>query len=160
MAIIAHIDDRQALREQVLHHPLWKTVFDWLATLDENTPAGEHTLDRQTRIKATIVATLTHAWDGRSEAHRNFIDVHFCLHGIESIYYAPTSRCLEDKPYNPETDTVMMKLRTYGYHEVKASPGTIVIFFPKDAHAPLLNHTNSPIHIKKAIVKVPLHALH
>ena len=161
MAIIAHIDHRQALREQVLHHPFWKTVLDWLATLDDNTPAGEHTLDRQTPINATVVETLTHSWNGRSEAHRNFIDVHFCLRGVETIYYAPICHCLEDKPYDQKTDTAMLRLRTMGYHEVKATPGTIVIFFPEDAHAPLLNPStsDSPLPVKKAIVKIPLPAL-
>jgi len=158
MAIIAHIDHRQALREQVLHHPLWKTVLDWLATLDGNAPAGKHTLDRQIPIDATVVETSTRSWDGRFEAHRDFTDVHFCLCGRETIYYAPAGDCLEDKPYDPGTDTTMLKLRSGEHHQVKATSGTIVILFPEDAHAPLLD-TDFPTPVKKVIVKVPLEAL-
>lgn len=161
MAIITHIADRQALREQVLHHPLWKTVLDWLATLDGNTPAGKYALDHQIPIDATVVAASTHDWDRRFEAHRNLIDAHFCLRGKETIYYAPACDCFEDKPYDPSTDTAMLRLRLGEYHQVKATPGTIVILFPEDAHAPLLGTTtpNSPAPVKKAIVKIPLQAL-
>jgi len=85
------------------------------------------------------------------EAHRKYIDIHCVIEGTEQIGWRGIDRCGRvDSPYSTEKD-----FQTF--HEIPESwlvlsPGTIAIFFPEDAHAPMV--AAGIVH--KAVIKVAI----
>ena len=71
------------------------------------------------------------------EAHRRYIDVHVSLDGTDGIGWAPLDMLLtEDAPFDGERDFVCYREPHLSIHLVTA--GSLAVFFPEDAHAPLL----------------------
>lgn len=159
MAIIFGIDDRQALREQVLYHPVWKTVLDWLAQLDKNTEPGEHTLDARQGIIATVVEDRPQKdLDQPFEAHMANVDVHFCLLRTEVIHCAPTGQAESQGEPDMDKDVTFYSANT-PYSDLFMLPGHVAIFFPEDAHRPLQSQPGRNRPVRKVIVKIPVKAL-
>ncbi|MFH1354394.1 MAG: YhcH/YjgK/YiaL family protein [bacterium] len=158
MAIIFDIDDRQALREQVLYHPIWKTVLDWLSQLHGDATPGEHTVDKDEKVIATIIESPLRAIPyAPFEAHLANIDVHYCLKGHEIINHKPTTRV---KQYRQDAGKDVTFHSGHNRHsDILMSPGLIAIFFPEDAHRPLQKTHLPNDSVKKVVVKVPLIAL-
>lgn len=85
------------------------------------------------------------------EAHRKYIDIQYVISGDEEMGYKPVTECRQEKEaYNPEKDVVFFKDTPDRW--IKVPAGSFIIFFPQDAHAPLVS--SSEIH--KAVVKVKL----
>lgn len=84
------------------------------------------------------------------EAHRRYIDVQLVLEGTEGMGWAPL-RCLstETEPYDAERDIVFFREPPVSVHQL--SPGYLVVFFPEDAHAPLLGDGHR---VHKCVFKV------
>jgi len=87
--------------------------------------------------------------DAPLEAHRKYIDIHYCIDGEERIGWRGTSTCKHPgKPYDPETDFMTFTDPVESW--VVLTPGWFAIFFPTDAHAPMVS--KGVVH--KAVVKV------
>lgn len=85
------------------------------------------------------------------EAHRKYIDIQYVISGNEEIGYKPTAECSKEKePYNSEKDIVFFNDTPDKW--IKVPAGSFIIFFPQDAHAPLVS--SGELH--KAVVKVKL----
>ncbi|MDP4210863.1 MAG: YhcH/YjgK/YiaL family protein [Bacteroidota bacterium] len=84
------------------------------------------------------------------EAHENYADIQFLVSGKEKMGYAPLETTTVKEAYNAEKDIVI--LNASGDY-VTATPGTFIIFFPKDAHAPCIAIGKSAP-VKKVVIKV------
>jgi len=83
------------------------------------------------------------------EVHDSYIDVHILLSGEEVMGWRDRSRChADDAVYDQERDIAFLSESPEVF--ISLTPEQFVIFFPHDAHAPMIG--NGPI--KKAIVKV------
>ena len=72
----------------------------------------------------------------RLEAHRKYIDIHFCLEGKEVIGWSHVDDCLNVvKEYDKDKDIEFYSDKPASWTEVRNN--TFGIFFPHDAHAPL-----------------------
>lgn len=75
--------------------------------------------------------------EAKLEAHRKYVDLQFLVAGSEEIGWSPESICHQEvSPYNEEKDIVFYKDPVREF--LKLSPGYFAIFFPQDAHAPLI----------------------
>lgn len=88
--------------------------------------------------------------DAKLEFHRNYIDIHFTIEGKDTIGWRATKDCKEiATSYDNEKD--------YGFYSdtpdcwVTVKPGNFAIFFPEDAHAPLVYEEGI---IRKAVIKI------
>jgi YhcH/YjgK/YiaL family protein len=88
---------------------------------------------------------------GRWEAHRNYIDVHYLVEGQERIGFASV-RSLELDEYVPEKD--FQALHGHG-NRLDLFPGFFAMFLPGDAHMPGLA-TSSAQRVRKVVLKVKL----
>ncbi len=89
--------------------------------------------------------------EGRLEAHRKYIDIQFVIAGVEEMGWKARSRCQRPQhQYDPEKDIEFFADVPNSY--VTVHPGEFVIFFPDDAHAPLIG--TGVVH--KVVIKVPL----
>jgi YhcH/YjgK/YiaL family protein len=73
---------------------------------------------------------------------------HYIINGTKEMGWRPVSICTQvDQAYDTERDIGFFKNAPESW--TKVSPGSFVIFFPEDAHTPLVS--NGEIH--KAVLK-------
>lgn len=85
----------------------------------------------------------------KHEAHDRYVDIQVCVSGGESFGWSYRPDCKNIKTaYNPEKDIVFYADKPDTYVAIK--PGQFAVFFPEDAHAPLVGSGE----IKKVVVKV------
>jgi biofilm protein TabA len=89
--------------------------------------------------------------EARLEAHRQYIDIQFVIGSVEEMGWKSRTLCRElCSPYDPARDIEFFR-DTPDSH-VTVHGGEFVIFFPDDAHAPLIG--TGEVH--KIVIKVPL----
>ncbi|MEJ2705542.1 MAG: YhcH/YjgK/YiaL family protein [Sedimentisphaerales bacterium] len=87
--------------------------------------------------------------EAKLEAHRKYIDIQYVIGGTDEMGWKPTAHCkLVNTPYDAEKDIGFFNDEPTTWTPVPA--GWFTIFFPCDAHAPLVS--NAEIH--KAVLKV------
>jgi biofilm protein TabA len=83
------------------------------------------------------------------EAHRRYIDIHVCTAGVENIGWRATNDCgAPDKGYDEEKDFITFSDEPQSWATLV--PGSFAIFFPEDAHAPMVSDGI----VTKAVAKV------
>lgn len=89
------------------------------------------------------------------EAHRQYVDIQFVLSGTDEMGWKPRAACSTPAgSYDPGRDIEFFTDRPDAWIPVK--PGQFAVFFPEDAHAPLVGE--GAIH--KVIVKVAVSTGH
>jgi len=87
--------------------------------------------------------------EAKLEAHRNYIDIQYVIAGADDIGFKPTAGCkLVDTSYDADNDIEFFNDQPDSWTQVPA--GSFVIFFPQDAHAPLVS--SGEIH--KVVLKI------
>lgn len=87
--------------------------------------------------------------EAKLEAHRKYIDIQYVIAGADEMGWKPTADCKAiDTEYNADDDIMFFNDSPDSWTEVPA--GSFVIFFPQDAHAPLVG--SGQIH--KAVLKI------
>jgi YhcH/YjgK/YiaL family protein len=83
------------------------------------------------------------------EVHDSYIDIQLPLEGIETFGWRDRMYCEEiAQPYNEAEDITCFAEEAAAFFTV--APPNLVIFFPTDAHAPLIGNGT----LKKIVVKV------
>ena len=89
--------------------------------------------------------------EARLEAHRRYIDIQYVIAGVEEMGWKAHSRCQRPHgQYDAEKDIEFFSDVPDSYITVR--PGEFVVFFPDDAHAPLIG--TGEVH--KVVIKVPV----
>lgn len=133
-------------------HPLFKKLFDYVKTHDIlNTPCGRIDIDGDNLYINNVNPECIPAEKQVLEVHRDYIDVQILLQGKETIGWKALEDSKEEvKPYEKEGDCALYSdTPTTWIHLV---PGQVAIFFPEDAHAPVIGEGK----IRKMIAKVKL----
>ncbi|HUW06674.1 MAG TPA: YhcH/YjgK/YiaL family protein [Williamwhitmania sp.] len=85
--------------------------------------------------------------EAKLEVHRRYIDLQLLMEGNEEIGWCPLSLChQETTPYDEEKDIAFYRDSPRDF--LKLTPGYFAVFFPDDAHAPLIGED-----IKKMVFK-------
>ena len=114
-------------------------------------------------IYVMVQTGITKAHDEANfEAHREFIDIHVPIEGVESIGYTPLDDRLSPGGGRPEYDPSIGDDVTFARFKspdemsiVRLVEGMYAIFEPDDVHMPRLQ-TDGPSHLRKLVVKVPV----
>jgi YhcH/YjgK/YiaL family protein len=131
-------------------HPLFSRAFDYIRSTDLFALAP----GRYNILGEDLIAIVEHL-PGRTremaklEAHRRYIDIQMVLDGVEEMGWKPLADC-----YNPVSEHSIERDICF-FHDAAASwistpPDHFCIFFPEDAHAPLVSSGD----IKKVIFKL------
>ncbi|MFH0953756.1 MAG: YhcH/YjgK/YiaL family protein, partial [Verrucomicrobiota bacterium] len=112
-------------------------------------PPGRHEVDSD-RVYAVVGKDTGRGRQGaRLEAHRKYIDIQFVVAGHEVIGWEDLRNCRSRRRgYDREKDIEFFTGEPARW--VTVPPGSLAIFFPEDAHAPLAGE--GPVH--KVVVKV------
>ncbi|MFH0909965.1 MAG: YhcH/YjgK/YiaL family protein [Planctomycetota bacterium] len=131
-------------------HPGLAQAFAFLRNADPAAlPEGRNEIDGD-RLFALVVRAEGKGRSGaRLEAHRDYLDIQYCVRGGECIGWEDAALCAEESEgYDLEKDLEFFRGEPAAWIDVPS--GTFGIFFPEDAHAPLGG--TGPLH--KIVVKV------
>ena len=131
-------------------HPLFPRAFEFMRNTDLLSLAPERypIIDKQLFVIVENVPGRTRA-DAKLECHRKYIDIQLVLAGTDEMGWKALADCIDPvSDYSAEKDIQF-------FHDAPATwiatpPGAFCIFFPDDAHAPLVSSGN----IRKAIFKI------
>lgn len=136
-------------------HPLFPRAFDYIRDTDLYALAP----GRYPIVGDDLFAIVEHV-PGRTraaaklECHRKYIDIQLVLEGIDEMGWKPLADC-----HNPVSDYSAEKDIRF-FHDAPAAwiatpPDAFCIFFPEDAHAPLVGAGR----IRKVIFKIAVSAV-
>lgn len=139
----------QADRYSTLH-PLFARAFDYLRStdLDALTP-GRHDIDgAQLFALVEDCAGRTRA-EAQLECHRRYIDIQLVLAGVDEMGWRPLAGCVAPSTdYDAARDIRFFDDAPESW--IATPPGSFCLFFPDDAHAPLV----SAGRIRKVVLKI------
>ncbi len=131
-------------------HPLFTRAFDYIRNTDlqASTPGVHDIIDKQLFVIVEAADGRTRA-EAKLECHRKYIDIQLVLAGIDEMGWKPLSDCHQPiADYNSERDIQFFDDVPVSWIAVPA--GAFCIFFPEDAHAPLVSSSR----IRKLIFKI------
>jgi biofilm protein TabA len=148
------VDRLEEAKQYCRLHPGFDAAFDLLTS----TPYDELGPGRHEVMGESLVLIIDHVETsrpdaGRLEAHRKYIDVQYIIPGKEAVAqefgWRPTATCGKAAvPFDKEKDIVFFADKPE--LQFTLPPGYFAVFFPGDAHAPMLASGT----IRKAVVKV------
>jgi biofilm protein TabA len=133
-------------------HPLFGRAFEFLRETDlRSLPPGKRS------VQGEQIFVIVEACDGRTraeaklECHRRYIDIQLVLEGIDEMGWKPLSECLDPATdYDAARDIRFFNDTPSSW--IATPPGSFCLFYPDDAHAPLVSTGT----IRKVVVKVAL----
>jgi len=139
----------QADRYAVLH-PRFAAAFAFLRRPDlaELTP-GRYEIDGSNLFALITNGPGRSRSEGKLESHRAYIDIQYVAGGIDEMGWKSTPTCTQPQSeFNTEKDVVLYNDTPDAF--VATGTGSFAIFFPEDAHTPLLSSGN----LHKVVVKI------
>ncbi|MCK9529912.1 MAG: YhcH/YjgK/YiaL family protein [Gammaproteobacteria bacterium] len=138
-----------ARRYHALHHR-FPEAFRFLSETDLPSLAqGRHDIAGDALFAIVSRANGRTRAEAPLECHRRYIDIQFIIAGTDEMGWKPARDCLHPRgEYSQEKDILFFDDAADSW--VKTPAGGFCIFFPEDAHAPLVG--TAPIH--KLVVKV------
>ena len=130
--------------------PLVKEAFDWLAKTDVMAlSAGRHDIDGDNLFVNVNDVDLKPRQEAALEVHNRYIDIQIMCGEQEEYGWAERSNCLAPREeFNSEKDVQFFNDAPQTFFMLK--PQQFVIFFPTDAHAPMLGEGS----VRKLIFKL------
>ena len=131
-------------------HPLFQRAFDYIRDTDLFALVpGRYNIVGDDLIAIVEQVSGKTKDKARLEAHRRYIDIQLVLEGDEQMGWKPLADCLN--PVSEHSDERDIRF----FHDAPASyvavpPDHFCIFFPEDAHAPLVGGGQ----IRKVIFKI------
>jgi biofilm protein TabA len=144
--IVEQIENSDYLKASL---PWWSRVQSFLRTTDFSLlSVGRQEIDGD-YMYAIVADDSSRNDDVYLEAHRQYIDVQVAATGSFDILWKPLSTCVSERQaYDIDKDYCLMNDNALS--RITVEPGTAVILFPDDAHAP-----QPPLkHVRKVVVKV------
>ena len=131
-------------------HPAFEKAFAFLRQKDlTELPAGRHEINGDRLFCMISKGPGRSRSEAKLEAHRKYIDIQYVIAGADEMGFKPTADCkVIDTEYDADKDIMFFKDQPDSWEPVPA--GSFVIFFPKDAHAPLVS--SGEIH--KVVLKI------
>lgn len=135
-------------------HPLFPHAFDYIRDTDLNalTPGVHQIIDKQLFVIIEEADGRTRE-EAKLEAHRKYIDIQLVLEGVDEMGWKSLADCHQPlDEHNAERDIRFFADEAATW--ISTPVDHFCIFFPEDAHAPLVS--TGPI--RKAIFKVAVAA--
>ena len=148
--VIMILDTLHQADRYIALHPLFAQAFDYLRNTDFLALApGRHA------VRGEDVFVIVEACAGRTraaaqlECHRRYIDIQLVLEGVDEMGWKPVAACVDPATdYDAARDIRFFNDAPTSW--VATPPGAFCLFFPDDAHAPLV----STGFIRKVVVKI------
>lgn len=131
-------------------HPLFGKIFDYLKRTDgQALKVGRIDFPDGFYINVDEVA-LRPKEEALLEVHDKYIDIQLPITQSEEVGWKSRQACLSLKSSSEERDISFFSDSPDSYFRLE--PGSFAIFFPQDAHAPIIGRGKT----RKVVVKVPV----
>lgn len=132
-------------------HPLFEKIFDYLKNNDlHSLKPGKIEFPQDGFYINVDEVDLRPKCDAYPEAHDRYIDIQLPITMAETIGYRSREKCTDVRRASEERDIVFYNNMSDSFFMLE--PGTFAIFFPQDAHAPIIGEGRT----RKIVVKVPV----
>ena len=131
-------------------HPLFPTAAKFLNRPDlKELEDGKYEIEGKDLFAIVMRAAGRSEDEAKLEVHNNYIDIQVILQGTETMGWKDRAVCLTpEAAFDSEKDVQFFEDRPDTWFQVQ--PGQFALFFPADAHAPLV--ATEEIH--KVVIKV------
>ena len=131
-------------------HPLFARVFAFLRDTDLMAlEPGKHPIQDDQLFAIVESCTGRTRAEAKLECHRRYIDIQLVLEGIDEMGWKPLAECVESATeYDAARDIRFFNDAPSSW--IATPPGSFCLFFPDDAHAPLVSETL----IRKVVIKI------
>ena len=131
-------------------HPLFARAFAFLRDTDLLAlEPGVHAVQGEQIFAIAEACTGRTRMDAKLECHRRYIDIQLVLEGVDEMGWKPLAECVEPATeYDAARDIRFFNDAPTSW--VATQPGSFCLFYPDDAHAPLV----SDALIRKVVVKI------
>lgn len=131
-------------------HPLFPRAFDYIRNTDLLALApGRYPIVGDDLFAIVESVPGRGHFEAKLECHRKYIDIQLVLEGTDEMGWKPLTDCREPiADYSAEKDIQFFRDAPATW--IATPPGHFCIFFPDDAHAPLVSDGQ----IRKVIFKV------
>jgi YhcH/YjgK/YiaL family protein len=134
-------------------HPSFKDALVYIA-LSDFSEINDGTIEFPNDCRAFITTGQGKSKETsleKFECHDQFIDIQFCINGIETFGWKPREKCNSQKgAYNPDKDVRFFNDEPDMFFRL--TKNQFAIFFPNDVHAPMIGESE----IKKLVVKIKI----
>lgn len=136
-------------------HPLFPAAFAFLRDTDLTALApGRYPIQGEALFAIVDAAAARNREDAKLECHRKYIDIQLVLDGLDEMGWKPLSDCHQPvADYLAERDIQFFLDAPASW--IATPPGAFCIFFPQDAHAPLVGTGT----IRKVVLKIAVDLL-
>lgn len=144
LATLAETDRYAAL------HPLFPRAFEFLRNADLMTLApGKHDVQGEQLFAIVEACGGRTRAEAKLECHRRYIDIQLVLEGVDEMGWKPVAECVDPATeFDAARDIRFFNDAPSSW--IATPPGAFCLFFPEDAHAPLVGTGV----IRKVVVKV------
>jgi len=131
-------------------HPLFARAFAFLRSPDLTTLApGRHDIQGEQLFAIVEACRGRTRMEAKLECHRRYIDIQLVLEGVDEMGWKPLAECVDPATdYDAARDIRFFKDSPASW--IATPPGAFCLFFPDDAHAPLVSSDM----IRKVVVKI------
>jgi len=145
--VVDHIENAE---RYYLLHPAFAEAFDFLRQhYSSDLQPGRHEVDGERIYMMSVRGNGQGHNETVMEAHRKYIDIHLTLEGIDEIGWKPRAHCAKrHTEYEAEGDCELFKDESEWWTPLPA--GTFAIYFPEDAHAPMVGQG----FVRKLVAKI------
>ena len=146
LASLAEADRYRAL------HPLFARAFEFLRGTDLLAlPPGKHPVQGEQLFAIVEACAGRTRAEAKLECHRRYIDIQLVLEGVDEMGWKPLAGCVDPATdYDEARDIRFFNDAPSSW--IATPAGSFCLFFPDDAHAPLV----STGLIRKVVVKLAL----
>lgn len=131
-------------------HPLFARAFDFLRGTDLSALApGKHDIDGEQLFAIVEDCAGRTRGEAKLECHRRYIDIQLVLEGVDEMGWKPVAECADAATeYDAARDIRFFNDAPASW--IATPAGSFCLFFPDDAHAPLV----STDRIRKVVLKI------
>jgi YhcH/YjgK/YiaL family protein len=131
-------------------HPLFPRAFEFIRQTDLGALApGCYQIIGEQLFAIAESVTGRSREAAKLECHRKYIDIQLVLEGVDEMGWKPLGDCHEpEADYSAERDVQFFRDQPVTW--IATPPGSFCIFFPADAHAPLVAERT----IRKVVFKI------
>ncbi len=151
LALHSSVNTDSFYRAYHTNKKLWDAAFTFLKdqNLDDIQPGKYPIIGEQVFANVTE-APSKNKEEVKWESHKNYIDLQYIIKGKEMIGVADTSKATITKPYT--VDVINYDAEGIYY---TAEPGRFFLFFPNNAHRPLIKVEGYDV-VKKIVIKIQI----
>ncbi len=93
--------------------------------------------------------------EGFFESHRKYIDIQVLVAGEEALEVADVVRASVREPYAEPRDLIVYT-DIANASALRLRAGEVGVFFPTDVHMPSLRSGETPVFVRKSVLKLPV----